>query len=134
MTGDRIVVDASLVILAVTDRTAAGSHARELMRGRRRDAPHLIDAEIGNALRSMVLRADVSEEAADRARRLAERAIHRRHRHDGPLSELAWKMRHDVTFYDGLYVALARALDCPLVTADHRLARSLQDRQPVEVV
>jgi len=31
--------------------------------------------------------------------------------------------RYGLTFYDGTYLALAEALDCPLVTADRRLAR-----------
>ena len=30
---------------------------------------------------------------------------------------------HDLSFYDGSFVALAVALDCPLVTADRTLAR-----------
>jgi predicted nucleic acid-binding protein len=40
----------------------------------------------------------------------------------------AWEIavRHDRTVYDGVYLALAVALDAPLVTADRRLARGLE--------
>ena len=34
----------------------------------------------------------------------------------------AFELRANVTAYDACYVALAEALDCPLVTADARLA------------
>jgi predicted nucleic acid-binding protein len=33
-------------------------------------------------------------------------------------------MRNTVTPYDAVYVALAAALDAPLVTTDHKLART----------
>jgi predicted nucleic acid-binding protein len=39
-----------------------------------------------------------------------------------PLMRGAWAMRDNVSPYDALYVALARALECPLLTADRRLA------------
>lgn len=38
------------------------------------------------------------------------------------LIEYTWQLRHNVTFYDALYVALATALDVPLLTGDSRLA------------
>ena len=39
-----------------------------------------------------------------------------------PLLRRAWALRGNVTIYDGLYVALAEALDAPLLTLDGRLA------------
>jgi len=39
---------------------------------------------------------------------------------------------HNLTVYDGLYVALAEALGAPLVTRDVRLARSA--RHTIDVV
>jgi predicted nucleic acid-binding protein len=35
-----------------------------------------------------------------------------------------WQLRANVVPYDACYVALARALNCPLLTADARLARA----------
>ncbi len=36
----------------------------------------------------------------------------------------AWQLRHAITAYDALYVALDERLDIPLVTCDAKLARS----------
>ena len=36
----------------------------------------------------------------------------------------AWTMRANVTSYDACYVALARELNCALVTADRKLSRA----------
>jgi hypothetical protein len=38
------------------------------------------------------------------------------------LARAAWALRDDVSFYGGLYIALATALAVPLVTADQRLS------------
>jgi predicted nucleic acid-binding protein len=35
-----------------------------------------------------------------------------------------WVLRHNITPYDALYVALAEELELPLITADRRLARA----------
>lgn len=41
------------------------------------------------------------------------------------LLEPAWSLRHNVSAWDALYVALAKSLNCPLVTLDERLARAV---------
>lgn len=43
------------------------------------------------------------------------------------LLEPAFALRHDISAYDALNVALAHALDCPLVTLDARLAAAAPD-------
>jgi predicted nucleic acid-binding protein len=45
-----------------------------------------------------------------------------RHGHE-PLLDRVWALRHKVTAYDAVCVALAEALDCRLFTCDGRLAR-----------
>ncbi|HEX9365755.1 MAG TPA: PIN domain-containing protein [Vicinamibacterales bacterium] len=40
------------------------------------------------------------------------------------LRRTAWKLRENVTAYDAMYVALAGALDAPIVTCDTPLAKS----------
>jgi len=128
------VVDASAVVASVTDRGAIGHQIRDLVRGQRRRAPHLVDAEVGNVLRLLVLRGELSAAAADQARGLAHRLVHIRHAHHGALASRAWALRHNVTFYDALYVALAESLDCPLITLDGRLARALPDHRLIRVL
>jgi predicted nucleic acid-binding protein len=39
-----------------------------------------------------------------------------------------WKLRENLTCYDGWYVAVAELLDAPLVTLDGRLANSPRPR------
>ncbi len=40
------------------------------------------------------------------------------------LSLDVWRLRHNLTSYDATYVALAAALDCPLLTADGGMAQA----------
>jgi predicted nucleic acid-binding protein len=60
--------------------------------------------------------------------------VDQRYPHTGSLADAAWELRDNVTFYDALYVALAAALDVPLLTADARLARAPGLPCQVEVV
>ena len=41
-----------------------------------------------------------------------------------PLLGRVWELRHDLTACDACYVALAEAVQRPLLTADHRLANA----------
>jgi predicted nucleic acid-binding protein len=50
------------------------------------------------------------------------------------LADRAWELRQNVSFYDGLYVALAEALEAPLLTLDARLAKAPGLRAEIEVV
>jgi len=50
------------------------------------------------------------------------------------LLERAWVLRHSFTAYDALYVALAEALDAPLVTSDRHLASAVRAHASVPVV
>ena len=56
-----------------------------------------------------------------------------RHAHDWLLPRV-WELRHNLTAYDAIYVALAEALDAPLVTRDARLAAAAGHQARVEVV
>lgn len=96
-------------------------------------APAVIDAEVGHALRSEVRRRRISPRFAEEALEdlmsmQLERVSHRF------LAERAWQLRNNVSFYDGLYVALAEALDAPLLTFDTRLARAPGLQAEVEVL
>jgi len=51
-----------------------------------------------------------------------------------PLMRRAFDLRHNVTVYDAVYVALAERLDCVLVTADQRLASAPGVNCPVEAL
>lgn len=56
-----------------------------------------------------------------------------RHDHE-PFLNRVWSLRHELTAYDAVYVALAEALDAPLVTLDQRLAASARGTVRVELL
>jgi predicted nucleic acid-binding protein len=116
------VLDASALALALAGKSDAASALRARLAGVRRHAPHLIDAEVGNVLRRHEHEGRLSAEEAARGLRAAAVLIDHRYPHVGPLSQLAWTWRHNLSFYDALYVALAVSLDLPLLTADIRLS------------
>lgn len=95
-------------------------------------APHLIDAEVGHALRRSVRLGELTAGAAGRALWEVEDLPIERVEHEH-LIHVAWGLRENFTFYDALYIALALMLDEPLLTFDARLARSGFDL-PIEVL
>jgi predicted nucleic acid-binding protein len=95
-------------------------------------APHLIDAEVGHALRRGVRLGQFTADAAGRALWEVDELPVERVEHE-LLIHVAWGLRDNFSFYDGLYVALALMLDEPLLTFDARLARSGFDL-PIEVL
>jgi len=118
------VLDASALALVLGGKSDAASTLRARLAGVRRHAPHLIDAEVGNVLRRHERAGRLSTEEAAQGLRAAAVLIDHRYPHVGPLGELAWIWRHNLSFYDALYVALSVSLDLPLVTADTRLSRA----------
>lgn len=124
-----IVVDASVLVDSlVGEGRAAARQAAETLA-----APHLVDVEVGSAVRRLAAAGTVSAAMASGALDdLAELEIER-HDHLGLLSR-CWELRHNLTFYDAVYVALAEALDVPLLTFDARLASAPGIGATVEVL
>ncbi|MFI5427343.1 type II toxin-antitoxin system VapC family toxin [Aeromicrobium sp. UC242_57] len=115
------VVDANVVIDALSLRGNVGDSAREVIARRTTVVPHLLDVEVLHVLRRLERRGFLSGPQAGRAvRGLSEMPVTRRSHH--PLIPRIWDLRDNLTPYDASYVALAEALGCPLVTADARLA------------
>ncbi len=50
------------------------------------------------------------------------------------LLERIWQLRNNLTAYDAAYVALAEALEAPLLTCDRKLASAPGHRARVEVL
>lgn len=129
------VVDASVVVTVL----AGGEHLAWAKRtlsskggGRSLWAPHLIDAEVGHALRRRAVAGKLEEGRAGLALRALHRLPLRRIVH-ARLLEHAWELRHNLSFYDALYVALAEQLDAPLLTLDLRLAKAVRGASRVTV-
>ena len=129
-----IVVDASALVELLLDTDEAGAVAARLFdSGDSLAAPHLIDVEAAQVLRRY---AQVGEIDGRRGREamadLADMPI-RRYPHDVLLPRV-WDLRHNLTAYDAAYVALAEALDAPLVTRDRRLARAAGHGADIELL
>jgi predicted nucleic acid-binding protein len=127
------VVDASVLVELLSD----GDHKEVVVE--RLDAeeytlwaPHLIDAEVGHALRRSVRLGALTAQAAGRALWEVDELPVERVEHE-LLIHVAWGLRDNFSFYDALYVALALMLDEPLLTFDARLARSGVEL-PIEVL
>jgi predicted nucleic acid-binding protein len=128
------VVDASVLAEYLGHAEKAEPARQRLIADRARLwAPHLVDAEVGHALRRGVRRGEIGVEAArDALDDLTAMPLRRvRHRQ---LIPRAWELRENVSFYDALYVSLAEILEEPLITFDGRLARAGGIRAEVEVL
>ncbi|WP_199522526.1 type II toxin-antitoxin system VapC family toxin [Geodermatophilus marinus] len=118
------VLDASVVVDAVAVGGDAGDRARRLVAEESwLHLPAVAGAEVTSALRAMVARGLLDAGDARAAAVRAARLRSRRYPFE-PFLERVWELRANVTVYDAWYVALAEALDVPLVTADDRLRRA----------
>ena len=129
-----IVVDASAMIeVLLRTPAAAAVDARLFEPGETLHAPHLLDVEVAQVVRRYVANGDVD---ADRGREalddLAALRL-RRYPHDLLLPRI-WALRHNLTAYDAAYVALAEALEAPLLTRDRRLAAAAGVSARIELI
>jgi predicted nucleic acid-binding protein len=129
-----IVVDAS-ALLEFLLQTPLGTRveARLFREEHEFHSPHLVDVEVTQGLRRLVRAGEVSpDRAAEALADLADLDLHR-HAHLDLLTR-AWKLRENITAYDAMYVALAEALDAPIVTCDTPLAKAPGHRARIEAV
>jgi predicted nucleic acid-binding protein len=112
------------VATALAVDTEEGAAARErLAHERSIHVPHLLDVEVVSVLRRRAAARELREERVSRALVDLMDLSLMRHRHV-PFAYRMWELRHNLTPYDAVYVALAESLGCPLVTADRALARA----------
>jgi len=128
-----IVVDASVLAVALADDGPDGDRARARLRGERLTAPELVDLEVVSVWRGQVRGGAIDARRArlalaDLAALPLRRTAHR------PLLARCWELRDNLTSYDASYVALAEAMDVTLLTGDGRLARAAGPRCHIEVL
>jgi predicted nucleic acid-binding protein len=129
-----IVVDAS-ALLEFLLQTTLGARVEARLFGEENElhAPHLLDVEIAQGLRRLVRTGEVSSGRAEEAiADLTELDLHRHAHLD--LLDRAWKLRDNISAYDAMYVALAEAIDAPIVTCDSPLAKTPGHRARIEVI
>jgi predicted nucleic acid-binding protein len=116
------VVDCSIII-----RLLASREGDDLLRqrlARTVHAPALIDAEVSSVIRGLAIASPPRQVSVARAgQMLADYAGLRIVRHPmQPLQARSFELRHNLTAYDAMYVALAEALRLPLLTDDGKFA------------
>ena len=124
-----IVIHASAAVLALMN----DGEARAMLAVEAVVCPHLVDSEVVHALRGQVLRGDLDAGAAERMIDVWQRLGVERVGVSGLLGRV-WGLRENLSAYDATYVALAEALEGPLVTADGRLARAPGPQCTITVV
>jgi predicted nucleic acid-binding protein len=129
-----IVVDAS-ALLEFLLQTSLGARveARLFRDDDELHAPQLLDVETVQALRRLVRTGEVSSGRAEEA--IADLTDFDLHRHSHlDLLGRAWKLRDNISAYGAMYVALAEAIDAPIVTCDRPLAKAPRHRARIEVI
>ena len=117
------VVDASVLVAALVDSGPTGAWAESVVADNSLAGPELVLVETSNILRRL-------ERAGEISRLEATTGFRDLLRLDltlfpfAPFAERVWELRSNVTGYDAWFVALAEALDCPLVTLDLKLRRA----------
>ena len=119
-----IVIDAS----AAVEHLCRASDRGDWIRNRLQSAatlhvPALFDLEVLHSLRGLEAGGELrGRDVANALTNLAD--LRATYYHHSPFRRRIWSLRHNLTAYDAAYVALAEALDVPLLTADAPLARS----------
>ena len=129
-----IVVDAS-TLLEVLLRTSAAAAVWDRLFSTEQTlhAPHLIDIEVTQVLRRYAAGGRVEPgRCRDALDDLVDFPLDR-YPHDLLLRRV-WELRHNITAYDAVYVALAEALNAPLLARDRRIAAAAGHHARVELV
>ncbi len=128
-----LVVDASVLAVALADDGPDGDAARSRLRGETLTAPELVDLEVASVLRCQnrvglldTRRAELA--LTDLAALPMHRAAHL------VLLPRCWELRDNLTTYVAAYVALAEALAATLLTGDRGLARAAGPTCTIELL
>lgn len=129
-----IVIDASAALDVLLQAPAASAiEARIFRPGETLHAPHLIDLEVAQVLRRFAAANRVDPQRCREALGdwLAFSVM--RYAHDLLLPRV-WELRGNLTAYDAAYIALAEALNAPLLTRDGRLGGATGHSAKIVVV
>lgn len=127
-----VVVDASVVIRLLANRQSDDLLRRRFFRPQPVHAPHLIDAEVASGIRGLLLgKKTTAERAEDMLADFMELPIVRHPM--GPHLPRVMELRENFTAYDACYVAVAEAMEMPLLTRDAKFQRAVGHRVEVQV-
>ena len=130
-----MIVAAASAVLEALLNTPAGDAIADILLDPAETvaAPHLLDLEVLQVLRRYTLTGSIDTERGQQAIEdyLAMPIL--RYPHE-PLVSRVWDLRDNLTAYDATYIALAEALDAPLLTRDARLAAAPAHGARIELV
>jgi predicted nucleic acid-binding protein len=115
-----IVVDASAVVHLLTASPVQPLLLQDFAAAGSVHAPYVLDFEVAHTLRGLLLGKKIEATIAEAARAEFAR-IQISHYPMATLEERVWELRGNFTAYDASYIALAEALECPLLTRDAKL-------------
>ena len=95
--------------------------------------PHLLDIEVAQVFRRYVREKIIPPQRGREALEDLDGLPLSRYPHDFLITRV-WELRSSLTAYDAVYVALAEALDAPLLTCDRKVASASGHSANVEVV
>jgi predicted nucleic acid-binding protein len=129
-----IVIDASALLEALLRTSAAKAVEDRLFAPRQTlHAPHLLDVEVAQVIRRYAANGEIDGARGRMALADLSDLPLRRYPHDFLLPRI-WDLRNNLTAYDAAYVALAEALDAPLLTRDRRLAAAAGHHVQIELI
>lgn len=127
-----IVVDASALLALLLNTPEASAIEKRLVQASESlHAPHLIDLEITHVLRRYVSIGQLTPQQGEEALTEVNDFRITRYPHY-PFLPRIWALRHNVTAYDAVYLALAESFPAPLITCDARLAAAPGHQATVE--
>lgn len=130
--GGDIVVDTSAVIEVVCALNPDPGLIDRLATGDRLFVPHVLDIEVLSVIRRLERTSHLQTERAAVALTLFSELALSRVSHE-PLRGRIWELRGTVAPHAASFVALAEALEAPLVTCDGRLSRASGPRCRFEI-
>jgi predicted nucleic acid-binding protein len=129
-----IVLDASAAVAFLLGLPGADEVGERLAAdGPSVHAPHMLSVEVAQVVRRLDAASALDAERGVQALvDLADLDV-THHPHE-PLLPLIWERRRNLTAYDAVYVALAEALDAPLLTLDRRVADAPGHRARIDLI
>lgn len=121
------VVDASIVVRLLQNRTGDAALRERFRRQREVHAPTLIDAEVTSVIRGLLMTSKPAITiTAERAEQMLDdfAALPMVRYPMQPFQHRVLTLRDNFSAYDAFYVALAESLDMPLLTGDQKFERA----------